>query len=89
MQAYQHVPIINKLGWKAGLGGTFAAGVLAYAVAGYALGKSSNAAIHKIISEHDLIPTWRDKDRVVEKNNVYFFLDDDKGFAPNVLYHGM
>jgi hypothetical protein len=36
-----------------------------------------------------LIPVWNDKGRVLEKHNVYFFLDDDRGFSPNILYPGM
>ena len=71
------------------MGGTVAAGVLAYAVAGYALARRNNVQIQRIISEEDLIPTWRSRDRVVEKDKVYFFLDDDKGFSPSVLYHGL
>ena len=67
----------------------FAPTIFAYTAASFYFNKSSVDAINKIILEYDFIPTWNDKDRVQEGNNTFFYLDDDKGFVPSILYHGM
>lgn len=35
------------------------------------------------------MPFFKDPNQVVELDKLYFFLDDDNNFKPNLFHHGM
>ena len=84
-----HVPFIRHLNWKIKAGVVVVPALMSYFAAGYFLNAANLKEYQKIILEGDMIPCWSSEDRVIEKDKVYFHLDDDRGFMPSILYHGM
>merc|ERR1712054_631300 len=90
LEAVNRVKSLSGQQFLAKVGIVAAAGLVGYEIAPWVYQRRVvNGIFAAALKNSVYVPFWKDRKNVVELNKEFFFLDDDKNFAPNLLHHGL
>jgi hypothetical protein len=88
LQAVNRVPFFYKHPLLHRVGIVVVPALLVKIATGYLYKWQSKSRVLDLLNEGNT-PFWKNPNKVPELDNVFFELDDDRNFEPNILHHGM